>query len=269
MSKTAQPEPVSDERVKEMSAFRRALIRPELGGIVGTVAVYGLTASPIAHWLGLADASRNGILITGADAWIRDLASELHKQEVPVLLVDTNYNKIAQARIAGLNAVCANILNEHVREDLELDGIGQMMAMTQNDEVNSLAVRESKTLFDRAHLYQLSFNAENRHSRRGLTQNLMGRELIAKGVTFSKLRELHELGAVFKRTPLTDEFTYDDYLQRYQDTSILFCVVKEDGSLLINTVDDPLEPTAGQTIVALVTSTTVPDDHAALESDPF
>lgn len=30
----------SDERVKEMSGFRRALIRPELGGIVGTVAVF-------------------------------------------------------------------------------------------------------------------------------------------------------------------------------------------------------------------------------------
>jgi len=31
---------VADERVKEMSAFRKWLIRPELGGIVGTVAVF-------------------------------------------------------------------------------------------------------------------------------------------------------------------------------------------------------------------------------------
>ncbi len=30
----------SDERVKEMSGLRRALIRPELGGIVGAVAVF-------------------------------------------------------------------------------------------------------------------------------------------------------------------------------------------------------------------------------------
>lgn len=29
-----------DERIKEMSAFRRALIRPELGGMIGTVAVF-------------------------------------------------------------------------------------------------------------------------------------------------------------------------------------------------------------------------------------
>ncbi len=83
--------------------------------IIGTVAVYGLTASPIARWLGLADSKRNGVLIVGADAWVRDFATELNKAEVPVRLVDTNFNKIAQARIAGLDATCSNILNEHAR----------------------------------------------------------------------------------------------------------------------------------------------------------
>ncbi len=40
MSNAAQPTAKSDERIKEISAFRKALIRPELGGIVGTVAVF-------------------------------------------------------------------------------------------------------------------------------------------------------------------------------------------------------------------------------------
>ncbi|TCD11845.1 ABC transporter permease [Oricola cellulosilytica] len=40
MSETAQVTDLSDERIKEMSALRRALIRPELGGMVGTVAVF-------------------------------------------------------------------------------------------------------------------------------------------------------------------------------------------------------------------------------------
>lgn len=40
MSETTQPKPVADERVKEMSSLRRALIRPELGGICGTIAVF-------------------------------------------------------------------------------------------------------------------------------------------------------------------------------------------------------------------------------------
>ena len=32
----------TDERVNEMSSFRNALIRPELGGIIGTVAVFAV-----------------------------------------------------------------------------------------------------------------------------------------------------------------------------------------------------------------------------------
>jgi len=233
--------------------------------IVGTVAVYGLAASPIAKWLGLADSDRNGVLIVGADGWVRDFASELQQAGLPVLLVDTNYNKISQARIAGLEAVCANILNEHVREDLTLSGIGQMIALTQNDEINSLAVSQCKTLFDRAHLYQLSFNVQNQHSRLGLTKNLMGRALVSKELTFSKLRELHQLGATFKRTTLSDEFSYDDYLQRNQGGAFLICVVDENEALEFNTIDAPLEPTAGETIIALVTSTSVPSDHVSID----
>ncbi|MCB4379872.1 ABC transporter permease [Synechococcus sp. MU1644] len=40
MTSATQPTANSDERVKEISSFRNALIRPELGGIVGTVAVF-------------------------------------------------------------------------------------------------------------------------------------------------------------------------------------------------------------------------------------
>jgi len=40
MENAAQPAVVADERVKKISGLRKALIRPELGGIVGTVAVF-------------------------------------------------------------------------------------------------------------------------------------------------------------------------------------------------------------------------------------
>ena len=40
MSETAPSKPAADERIKEISTLRKALIRPELGGMVGTVAVF-------------------------------------------------------------------------------------------------------------------------------------------------------------------------------------------------------------------------------------
>ena len=228
--------------------------------IVGTVAVYGVAASPLAKWLGLADDKTNGVLIAGADPWVCDFASELKNAGLPVVLVDSNYNKIAKARIAGLEAICANILNEHVREELPLGGIGKMIAMTQNDEVNSLAVRECRTMFGRAHLYQLSFKADNLHHRRGLTENLMGRELFEKGLTFSKLAEMHDVGAHFKATTLSEEFTYEDYISTYQNGSMLLCLMDESNALVMNTVAEPLAPAPGQTIIAMVAATPLPTD---------
>jgi NhaP-type Na+/H+ or K+/H+ antiporter len=234
--------------------------------IVGTVTVYGIAAAPLARWLGLAVQDTRGILIAGADDWVRDFAAELKSLEIPVVLVDTNFNKVDKANMAGMEAICANILNEHVQEDLPLSGIGRMMAMTQNDEVNSLAIRECRTTFDRSNLYQLSFDVANSHHRRGMTKNLMGRELFGTGMTFSAIRELHHLGATFKATPLSDTFTFDSFTQLYGNSPKLLCVIDENGKLLVNTVDDPLQPEAGQTIITLVMSTAVPDDHAALNS---
>ncbi|WP_170559424.1 ABC transporter permease [Ruegeria atlantica] len=40
MAESAQPANGGDERIKEISSLRQALIRPELGGMVGTVAVF-------------------------------------------------------------------------------------------------------------------------------------------------------------------------------------------------------------------------------------
>ncbi|NNE00320.1 MAG: sodium:proton antiporter [Pirellulaceae bacterium] len=235
--------------------------------IVGTVAVYGLAASPLARWLDLADESTNGVLIAGADAWVRDFALTLQQSGIPVLLVDTNYNKVSNARVSGVPAVCANILNEHVIEDLPLTGIGRLLAMTPNDEINSLAVRECTHLFERSRVYQLTFNVENLHHRRGLTKNLMGRELFGKGNTFSEFKELHTAGARFKTTPLTDEFTYDDFVQQYGDGATLLCAVNGDGSISFDTVDQPLVPKSGQSVICLVASVALPDSHAAINND--
>ncbi len=235
--------------------------------IVGTVTVYGLAATPLARLLGLADESPNGILILGADAWVRDFAAEIQVVGVPVLLVDTNYNKVSQAKMSGLKGVCANVLNEHAREELPLTGMGRLLALTPNDEVNSLAVRMFRTTFDSARLYQLSCRTKSDRGNRSMTRNLMGRELFRADMTFTKFRDLHAAGAKFKSTKLSDAFTYRDFTDRYGDEAVLMCVYQDDRGISINTVSDPLTPVAGQTIVSLVLSVPVPKsqtaDHAA------
>ncbi len=230
--------------------------------IVGTVATYGLAGGPLARLLGLSNQSTQGLLIAGADAWVRDFAAELKSLNVAVLLVDTNYNKVSQAKMAGLNAVCANILNEHAREELNLTGIGRLLAMTPNDEVNSLALRESRGLFERSRLYQLTFKSRTGENQRAPTKNLLGRELFGKSHTFTSIEALHDTGARFKSTRLSASFTYRDFMAKHGDRAILLCALAEDGRMLINTVDAPLTPASGMTIVSLVNAVPVPDGHA-------
>ncbi|MCM2371232.1 cation:proton antiporter [Aporhodopirellula aestuarii] len=231
--------------------------------IIGTVAIYGMAAGPLARFLNLADEASHGVLIAGADAWVRDFAHELKEAKIPLLLVDTNYNKISQARMDGIRAECVNILNEHVREELDLAGIGRFLALTPNDEVNSLALRECKHLFDSSRLYQLTFKSKNMAGRRGLTKNLMGRELFGEGMTFTHLRSLHSAGALMKSTKLTAEFTYQDFLEKYGEQTVVMCSIDQDSAIKINTIDSPLVPTAGQTLIALVSVTPVPSKHAS------
>jgi CPA1 family monovalent cation:H+ antiporter len=223
--------------------------------IVGTVTTYGLIASPLAKRLGLADDNPNGLLIAGADPWIRDFARTLGEAGIPVRLVDTNFNNVATAKMSGLDAICGNILNEYVRDDLPLEGIGKFLAMTSNDEVNSLAMREYRTLFDRVQLFQLSFNSEKLNHRRGLTSNLMGRELFAKGLTHSLIRDRHARGAVFKVTTLSEKFTYSDFQSRHGALATLLCVLDVNQKLSIATTDRKLTPVPGDRVIALIEPT--------------
>ncbi len=62
-------------------------------------------------------------------------------------------------------------------EDLPFSGIGRLLAMTPNDEANSLAVRQCSHLLERSQVYQLTFTRENAHHRRGFTKNRMGHRL--------------------------------------------------------------------------------------------
>jgi hypothetical protein len=117
--------------------------------IVGTVAIYGLLAAPLAKYLGLSDTNPQGVLFAGGDQWIRDMARMLQDEGVQVMLIDTNYANVAAARMDGLPAECASILSEEVREEFDLFGIGRLLAMPPNDEVNALAAREFAHAFGR------------------------------------------------------------------------------------------------------------------------
>jgi NhaP-type Na+/H+ or K+/H+ antiporter len=222
--------------------------------IVGTVAVYGLFAAPLARRLGLADPHPQGLLSAGASRWIRDVAKALKDEGFAVLLLDTNDFHVREARISGLQAECMNVLSEAAQNELDLSGIGRLLAMTPNEEVNALAARELAHLFGRANVYRLP-DGRGDDTRRALVQHLYGRPLFGKGWTYREIERRSDRGAVVNKTKLTDQFTWQDFRRHNGPTATLLFVAEGKSSLSICTADQVVEPRPGQTVIALVDPT--------------
>ncbi len=220
--------------------------------IVGTVAIYGLTAAPLARWLKIADPNPQGILFAGAAPFVQAIAAAVNAQGHHVLLVDTNYRNIAAARMNGLPTCWANVLSGYVREELDLGGIGRLMAMTPNDVVNALAAQEFTEFFGRAEVYQLAVRSAELDRREPVSQDRMGRVLFAAEVGYGRLAQRLAAGAVVKATGLSDEFDYQAFRNLYGDSAVVLFVVEESGQLTVSTVDNPVTPRPGQTLISLV-----------------
>ena len=124
--------------------------------IIGTITVYGFVAAPAARALGLAEAHADGLMIAGAHATARGLAAQLQERGVKTLLVDTDPYNVSRAIAAGLTAKRMNVLAEDAINDLDLRGIGRLLAFTSNDEVNALATARYARVFGRREVFQLT-----------------------------------------------------------------------------------------------------------------
>jgi len=222
--------------------------------VVGTVLVYGLTASPVARCLGLSQPARNGILIAGAHDWAREIAKALRRAGRPVLLVDTNWKHVSQARLEGLEAVYASILSEHlVEEEADLSQIGRLLAMTRNDEVNAMATLRFAEFFGRANVFQIPMHPDNR-GRKGINIEQHGRCLFDGEATHEYLTRRFAAGAVLKSVKLTKEFDYAAFKQRHGGTALPLFLIDAGGALSIVTTDNGVTPRAGHTLISLVDS---------------
>lgn len=220
--------------------------------IVGTVVIYGLTAAPAARWLGVASPNPQGALILGAHTWAREIGKALKAEGYPVVLVDDNYVNASAARMTGLPTFYANILSEYISREIDLGGVGRLLALTPNNEINTLASLHYAHLFGRSEVYQLPFQAEKEGLRETVSPDLHGRLLFGQGMTYARLTERFLGGATLKKTPLKKEFDYEAFQALYGGTAIPLFRIDPDGDLSVFTLDKPPAPKPGQVLISIV-----------------
>ena len=218
--------------------------------IIGTVLVYGVLALPLARRLKVTSSRSDGILFAGAVDWIVEIAKALQDDGHNVFLMDTKYENIAEAKLAGLPAIRANVLSEYAEHEVDLGGIGQLIAATPNDEINSLACLEYTHMFGRKNVWQLAPEDKHQHYSKAVASEKRAR------LCFSGAPSLREMSAIFdkphtiKKTTITDVFTMKDFRKEYGDDTLVLFLSDKNG--LRPAPDDFKKVSEDTTIYSLV-----------------
>ncbi|MBN2329194.1 MAG: sodium:proton antiporter [Candidatus Omnitrophica bacterium] len=215
--------------------------------IVCTVLIYGFTARPAARWLKAAEPGQDGFLFIGAHDWSRELAKRIYQEGCHVLLVDTDRSNIKAARLEGLPTYHGNLFSDF----LVLSGIGKVLALTSNDEINAMACNHFSDVFDRSSVFQLK-PRDPKLQEENIAIHFHGRHLFGKHVTYPSIVHRIMGGFIIKKTKITQEFSYDKFKKYYQENVIPFFVIDENKKIRICDAEKDIIPQAGESIIALV-----------------
>ncbi|WP_367607801.1 cation:proton antiporter [Legionella sp. W05-934-2] len=220
--------------------------------IFATVILQSITARWVALKLKVADPEPKGFLILGADSIAQSLALELMRNDIMVRLVDLNWADIYQANLKGIPTYWGNIVSEHAKQHLALQGLGNFITLTPFKEMNALALKNYRTEFGPAHIYTISTRDNdpiNTNIRRRLPHG--ARELFQGPVYYAVLNHKFEQGYQFKTTTLTDKFTIADYLHPSQGERLPLFAIDPNGSVFVYTHTTTPEPKKGWKIIGL------------------
>ncbi len=128
--------------------------------VLGTVLLNATTARLIAKGLGVFLTKSDGILVIGAGQLSRLIAKYLKDNNRHVMLVDSNASNIEKAKELGLEAAKGDIYSQDLSNDIELNDIGFLLALTGNAEINTYAINKFRDQFGENGSFRLITSAE-------------------------------------------------------------------------------------------------------------
>lgn len=213
--------------------------------IIGTV-LFSALARPLARWLGLVE---GGVLIAGANRVARSIAKKLRELGVHVLLSDTSWREVEEARRQGLPTYYGSLLSERAEHDIDPVRFEGMLFLSPYAEQNVLAVLKYHDDLGSENLYLLA--SENaRHIDPKMA--FIGRLLFGEGITYELLDDWLRRGAEIKAIPLSKGLGWKASLRQYGDRVLVLCARKPNGEVVWATAERKLRPRKRWTVVVLL-----------------
>lgn len=197
--------------------------------IVGTVVLQGATAKPIARILKVEREEPNGFLIAGANENARFLGRFLKEQGADVILADTSKTNQKEARRLGFEVYEGSILSDNVYEDLDLNNVGTLLAMTSSAEINGLALKYFDEEFGPHKNFRLCSKKEQEHDEIDHPANV----LFGARVDYLNLAQSVRQAEKVLTKNCANEAEYETICKEFQSRIIPLFVLRKEHILVI------------------------------------
>lgn len=198
--------------------------------VLGTVLFNATTARIFAKLVGVFLTKSEGILIIGASKVSRLIGSYLKQNNRHVVLIDNNETNVAKSKSLGLEALTANIYSDTLTDNIELNDVGYLMAMTGNADINRFAINKFKDQFGENGSFRLVDSDEMNDPEKNPKDGLFSHT-----DDFIKLTETARKYPSINEIALQDKKHFDTILDETKnDDDIIPVFIKEpDGNIQI------------------------------------
>ncbi|MGC6284854.1 MAG: cation:proton antiporter [Polaribacter sp.] len=128
--------------------------------VLGTVLLNATTARLFAKLVGVFLKSSDAIMFVGASNAAQLIATYLKDKGKRVILIDSNQHFIQQALDADLEALRVNVYDDDLTDNIELNDVGYLLAISGSDAVNQHALQRFSTDFGEHGAYKLATSKE-------------------------------------------------------------------------------------------------------------
>lgn len=128
--------------------------------VLGTVLLNATTARLFAKMVGVFLNKSEAILFVGASNPARLIAEYLKDNGKRVVLIDSNKTFIEEAKKSNLEAFAVDIYGGNLSDNIELNDVGYLLAMTGSDAVNQYAISSFSEDFGEHGSYRLATSEE-------------------------------------------------------------------------------------------------------------
>lgn len=217
--------------------------------VVATIVAHGFTIDLVARLLKVKGTTRPGLLIVGATRWTIALAKQMHELDTPVMLVDSSWQRLKPARVAGIPTYHGEILNEATEHNLDLAPYHVLIAATDNEAYNTLVCSEFAPEIGTDKVYQLGEGGDD-DDPRAMPASLRGRALFSSGFGVEDVQQRQDEGWEFRRTKLSEQYDLDDARDNLPQATNMLLLIKPGGGLRFFTHAARPAPEPGDIIVS-------------------